>query len=818
MTTFARLRFAALLFIFLCLPFKTFAQSANVPTSTTYVADTTVYNLISASGTTVSVSGLDPLKVVVSASSGTLKITTTIGLSAPTGYTSGQWSGASEIAFEGTLSNVNSALATLQYRGAGTITVSPTSSSILYYSGTGNYYEFISTNSSWTAAQSNANGKTYGSSTGYLATVTSAAEFTFIKNKAGLLNEIWLGGSDSGTEGVWQWKGGPENGQQFWQGKGTGATPAGSAVGGFYTSWNGAGEPNDSGGNEDCLAVLTNGLWNDYPCTRNATYVIEYDGSGVSSSQSFQVAALLSGSISLADISKFVDETPFNITNPTSSSSGAFSYASSNAAVATMSGNTVTIQGLGTTTLTVSQAANGAYTAATTTATLTVGKRGHSISLSDINKFVGDTPFDIINPTSSSSGAFSYTSSNNTVATVSGTTVTVLGSGTSTITVSQASDGTYDAASATATLTVSEGGPNDPGVAFEAIKTNIEETSSDNVYKNSIEHLQSNETTLHEQIMFHSEVIEQNTMPSSNSTVDYNMSFTGDGDNVQSNGHYHHTKMVGNKFRRRIFVDAKKVFFKGDSTTTVFTSLLSYDYDFLTQNSKQLRLGLKRSTDLRDQTLKYKSEAKTVFVGAGVSHEFRDSVFGGFSSDVLYSSTDSTYTNEYTNVGGKLETYSLSASAQLLGKYRPSSLETFCERAKWCQNSETEFWIKPALNLSYSKEQLIDKEFTSTTKLGRALVNPNIAMPTVARITLEPEFSYQSVLKIGMVRVLSIKPSYACEALETNLKTQVCGFGLANKLDLISNNNKFLSNFYINYENLNLGARHEYGLRLKIEF
>ena len=734
MTTFTRLRFAALFFVFLCIPFKTFAQSANVPASTTYVADTTVYNSISASGTTVSVSGLDPLKVVVSASSGTVKITTTTGLSAPTGYTSAQWSGASEIAFEGTLSNVNNALTTLQYLGAGTITVSPTSSSILYYSGTGNYYEFISTNSSWTAAQSNANGKTIGSSTGYLATVTSSAEFTFIKNKAGLVNEILLGGSDSGTEGVWQWMGGPENGQQFWQGKGTSATPPGTAVGGFYTSWNGAGEPNDHGGNEDCLAVLTNGLWNDYPCTRNATYVIEYDGSGVDSSRSFQVAALLT----------------------------------------------------------------------------------NSISLSDINKFVGDTPFDITNPTSSSSGAFSYTSSNDTVATVSGNTVTVLGSGTSTITVLQASDGTYDAASATATLTVSEGGPHDPEVAFEAIKTNIEETSSNNVYKNSIEHLQSNETTLHEQIMFHSEAIEQKIFPSSDSTVDYNMSFVGKGDNIQSNGHYHRTDLMGNKIRRRVFVDAKKVFFKGDSTTTVFTSLLSYDYDFLTQNSKQLRLGLKRSKDLRHQTLKYESEAKTIFIGAGISHEFRESIFGGFSSDVLYSSTNSSYTNEYTNVEGKLDTYSVSASAQLLGKYRPSSLEAFCERTKWCHNSNAKLWIKPALNLSYSKEQLIDQEFTSTTKLGRVLVKPTIAMPTVARITLEPEFSYQSTLKTGIKRVFSIKPSYACEALKTNLKTEVCAFGLANKLDLISNN--FLSNFYINYENLNLGARHEYGVRLKIEF
>ena len=167
---------------------------------------------------------------------------------------------------------------------------------------------------------------------------------------------------------------------------------------------------------------------------------------------------------------------------------------------------------------------------------------------------------------------------------------------------------------------------------------------------------------------------------------------------------------------------------------------------------------------------------------------------------------------------GKLETYSLSASAQLLGQYRSNILEALCGRTKWCPNSKAEFWIKPALNVSYSREQLIDTEFTSTTSLGRVIVYPNIAMPTVARITLEPEFSHKSVLKRGIKRVFSIKPSYACEALKTNSKTEVCGFGLENKLDLINNNDNFMSNFYINYENLNLGARHEYGVRLKIKF
>ena len=647
----SRLRIVSLFLVFLKMSSGALAQSASVPTSTVGVADTTIYNLISASSTKVSVSGLDPLKVVVSANSGTLKITTTTGLSAPTGYTSGQWSGANEIAFEGTLSNVNNALATLQYLGEGTITVSPTSSSILYYSGTGNYYEFISTNSSWTAAQSNANNKTYGSSTGYLATVTSSAEFTFIKNKAGLLNEIWLGGSDSGTEGVWQWMGGPENGHQFWQGKGTGATPAGSAIGGFYTSWNGAGEPNDSG-NEDCLAVLTNGKWNDYPCSRLATYVIEYDGSGVSYSQSFQV-----------------------------------------------------------------------------------------------------------------------------------------------------------------------GSANDPTVAFDTIRKNIEETSSENVYKNSIEHLQSIELTLNEQIMFHSKVLKQKASSPSTSFVDYNISIVGANNNLLSNGHFHQTEITNNKFRRRILVDAKEVFFKGDSKTTVFTSSLLYDYDIDTKKSKQLRMGLKSSSDRRSQTLKYDSDAKTIFIGTGISNQFLGDIFGGVSGDILYSSTDSNFTNEYTNVEAELETYSLSASAQLLGQYHSNTLEFVCEKISWCPSSDAEFWVKPALNLSYSKEYLINQRFTSNTSLGGTIVHPNIPMPEVTRVTLEPEFSYNSNPKFGEIKkIVSLKPSYACEVLKTNLKSKECGFGLSSKLDLLSRNNNFISNFYINYENLNLGARHEYGFRFKIQF
>jgi hypothetical protein len=66
---------------------------------------------------------------------------------------------------------------------------------------------------------------------------------------------------------------------------------------------------------------------------------------------------------------------------------------------------------------------------------------------------IGASPFSL-NPTSDSSGAFSFTSSNTNVATISGSTVTIVGLGTSTITANQAADGTYSGGSVAASLVV----------------------------------------------------------------------------------------------------------------------------------------------------------------------------------------------------------------------------------------------------------------------------------------------------------------------------------------------------------------------------
>jgi hypothetical protein len=66
--------------------------------------------------------------------------------------------------------------------------------------------------------------------------------------------------------------------------------------------------------------------------------------------------------------SKIMGDAPFAITPPTSNSLGSFTYTSSNSAVATIIGNTITVVGAGTSTITANQAANGSYSAGSTTA------------------------------------------------------------------------------------------------------------------------------------------------------------------------------------------------------------------------------------------------------------------------------------------------------------------------------------------------------------------------------------------------------------------------------------------------------------------
>jgi hypothetical protein len=134
------------------------------------------------------------------------------------------------------------------------------------WAGNGHFYEYIANDVTWATARSNALG-----SGGYLATITSSAENSFLLSQGFGLS--WVGGSDSGIEGTWTWVDGPEAGQVFWK---DGITLT-------YSNWNG-GEPNDFGGGEDYLQFSwgTPGGWNDHGgpgsgLNQANAFLVEYD-------------------------------------------------------------------------------------------------------------------------------------------------------------------------------------------------------------------------------------------------------------------------------------------------------------------------------------------------------------------------------------------------------------------------------------------------------------------------------------------------------------------------------------------------------------
>jgi hypothetical protein len=161
--------------------------------------------------------------------------------------------------------------------------------------------------------------------------------------------------------------------------------------------------------------------------------------------------------ITFDDITKNYGGANFTLT-PVSNSDGTFSFISGTPSVATISGNTVTIVGAGITIITATQAASGNFLQKAVTATLTVNTIAPTIvPLLTLFKNSTDPPFALADPTSNSAGAFTFTSTNLSVATVVGRTVTIRGAGTTTIISTQAANGNYKSGSGSTTLIVTPG-------------------------------------------------------------------------------------------------------------------------------------------------------------------------------------------------------------------------------------------------------------------------------------------------------------------------------------------------------------------------
>jgi hypothetical protein len=103
--------------------------------------------------------------------------------------------------------------------------------------------------------------------------IESAQEQAHIANHPDRSGQsLWLGGSDSGSEGQWYWPSanGDQDGAHFWSGTGSGSAP-----GGAYSNWD-TGEPNNEytqengrpATNADCTFMYSsNSTWWDWACT-----------------------------------------------------------------------------------------------------------------------------------------------------------------------------------------------------------------------------------------------------------------------------------------------------------------------------------------------------------------------------------------------------------------------------------------------------------------------------------------------------------------------------------------------------------------------
>ncbi len=151
---------------------------------------------------------------------------------------------------------------------------------------------------------------------------------------------------------------------------------------------------------------------------------------------------------------KLANATPFNLT--ASASSGlAIAYASSDASIASISGSTVTIHKAGSVTITASQAGDDKWNPATNLQqTLKINKATQTITFNTLPaKNVNDVSFPIT-ATASSTLAVTFASSDPLVASISGSTVTILKAGTVTITATQAGNDRWNSATAEQTLTI----------------------------------------------------------------------------------------------------------------------------------------------------------------------------------------------------------------------------------------------------------------------------------------------------------------------------------------------------------------------------
>ena len=139
----------------------------------------------------------------------------------------------------------------------------------------------------------------------------------------------------------------------------------------------------------------------------------------------------------------------------TTSSTGDRTFSVSDTSIANSLGSSLSITGVGQTNVTVNIDESENYLSISGSTTITVNVATPTIIFNDITKIFGDADFDIA-ATSNSSGSMTYSISDSSVATVIGNTVSIIGTGSTIVTVNQSSSTLFTSGSASMTLIVNK--------------------------------------------------------------------------------------------------------------------------------------------------------------------------------------------------------------------------------------------------------------------------------------------------------------------------------------------------------------------------
>ncbi|MDB3967840.1 BspA family leucine-rich repeat surface protein, partial [Flavobacteriaceae bacterium] len=133
-----------------------------------------------------------------------------------------------------------------------------------------------------------------------------------------------------------------------------------------------------------------------------------------------------------------------------------FTFTISDGTIGSISGNVLSVLKVGTTNITVSQAANDFYAPVSKVITLTVNKQSVNIDANDIVLTYGDPAFTLTASSPVTDRGFTFTISDATIGSISGSVLSILKPGTTNITISQASNDFYTPVSKVISLIVNK--------------------------------------------------------------------------------------------------------------------------------------------------------------------------------------------------------------------------------------------------------------------------------------------------------------------------------------------------------------------------